>query len=349
MPGIDLNLDLPDVTDTMAAMVAKTKICLAAIEDDLAPQVVVSEMNFNATLPLNGNGMTGVGYSTYVAGSVPTAAGSLYYSGGEFYAIDATGPVRITNLGALSIASVKGIGGDYGAVSNSALVYYDNASGEYRFFAGDGVTPAPLVSGYHTLATTTHFTRLRPSASISASYDLTFPTAAAAANGQVMLVSTAGVMTFGYQAVPGWKSPNPITVVVPSSAAISSGATPFTFSATPCIWTTTASSTAVVLFPIIMPVGGILIDWHVLWNKSTNGSTTIISQVVGSTSTGTAAAPAGAALQNSAAVSPGAVQLGQTGLTATLAAGNSWNILAQTNGVGSGDLICSATFSYYMP
>lgn len=345
MPGIDLNLDLPDVTDSMSAMVAKTKICLAAIEDDLANQVVVSEMSFNATLPLNGNAITGVGYSTYVAGNVPTAAGSIYYSAGEFYAIDSTGPVLLTNLGAIAIASVKGIGGDYGASSNSALVFYDNASGEYRFFSGNGTSPAPIVTGYHTVSNGTNYTRLKPNAAYSASYDLTFPPGQATANNQVMLVSTTGAMTFGYQMVPGWKAANSITVQMPAAAA---NGTVFTFNTSN--WTTTASGTAVVVWPVSVPVGAVLTDWAVKWNKTSAGTTTIISACNGVDAVGTSdGGPTGHVLQNNAAAAPGAVSLGQTGLSATLAAGHSWSIIANTNGVGSGDLIVSATYTYYMP
>lgn len=344
MPGIDLNLDLPDVTDTMAVMVAKTKICLAAIEDDLANQVVVSEMSFNATLPLNGSAITGLGYSTYVAGNVPTAAGSIYYSAGEFYAIDSTGPVLLTNLGAIAIASVKGIGGDYGASSNSALVFYDNASGEYRFFSGNGTSPAPIVTGYHTISNGTNYTRLKPNAAYSASYDLTFPPAQATANNQVMLVSTTGAMTFGYQSVPGWKSPNPLTVQMPAAAA---NGTVFTFNNT--TWTTTASSTAVVVFPISVPIGAIITDYHVNWKKTSAGTTTIITAINCVDAVGTTVTVPGSALQSNSAAAPGAVSLGQTALTVTTAAGQSYSIVANTNGVGSGDLIVSGTYIYYMP
>lgn len=132
MPGVDLNLDLPTGSDTMADVVSKTATALAAIEADLAADVVSSEIDINAALSFAGNSALDVGSLHLVAGNPPSAVGSLYYSSdGEFYLITAAGTVQVTASGSLDLAGTGGIVGDYGLGPES--VAYDNASGEYRF------------------------------------------------------------------------------------------------------------------------------------------------------------------------------------------------------------------------
>lgn len=348
MPGVNLNLDLPDVTNTLAVMVAKTKTCLSAIQDDLTPQVVASELNLNAALPFNGNAATGLGSVGLVSGNVPTAAGSIYYNGGEFYAIDATSTVKLTNLGTIAVAGVKGIGGDYGSVSNSALVSYNNTSAEYSFFDGTGAAYGNIVCKYVAYeAGTAHAVRLKAPTSIVATFDLTLPTALPTAAGQVVSWTTGGVASFA--GVPGWKVANPITVAVPGSAALpTSGGTLPTYGA-PGAWSFPAVSTAHVEFPVVLPVGSVITAYNVYWNKSTNATNTIFVNFFKVNATGGSAAFTGSTQQSSAAASPGAVVLGQTGLSYTTVAGEAYTMICQTSGVVAGDLVASCAVTYYIP
>lgn len=116
----------------MATVVSKTAVALAAIEDRLELKVTPASLNMNAALPMGGNQLTGVGALTLVDTANPTAAGSVYYHGGEFYAIDATGTIQLTLNGNLNVGATGTIVGDYGG-ANPARVTYDDASGEYRF------------------------------------------------------------------------------------------------------------------------------------------------------------------------------------------------------------------------
>jgi hypothetical protein len=138
MPGVDLNLDLPSLSDNLSDIVSKIVIALAAIEDDLADDVTPSEFNVNTALSLAGNTLTNAGSVLLVSGNVPSAAGSIYYDSGEFYAIDSTGVIQLTDAGNLNAASLGTIGGDFGG-ANPAQVTYDDASGEYRFTEDTGV------------------------------------------------------------------------------------------------------------------------------------------------------------------------------------------------------------------
>jgi hypothetical protein len=138
MPGIDLNLDLPSLSDTLSTIVSKLVTAVSTIEDDLAEKVVPAEININSSLSMNGSALTNIGSLQMVSGAVPTTAGAMYYSGGEWFVRDATGLIQLTANGALNAASVGGIVGDYGGV-NPAKVTYVDASGEYQFTEETGV------------------------------------------------------------------------------------------------------------------------------------------------------------------------------------------------------------------
>ncbi len=137
MPGVNLSLDLPQLSDPLATVVSKTAAALTAIQNDLTPKVTAGALNINAALPFNGNPATGLGSIQLSAGNTPTAAGSIYYASGEFWAIDATGTIQLTSMGNLNAAGLAGIVGDYGG-TNPARVTYVNASGQYQFTTAPG-------------------------------------------------------------------------------------------------------------------------------------------------------------------------------------------------------------------
>lgn len=145
MPGSNLNLDLPELADPMATIVSKLVTALSAVQDDLAPKIVPSEINVNAALSMNGCALTNTGSVQLVAGNAPSSVGSIYYNtDGEFYAIDATGAVRITLNGALDASSFGGITGMGGT---DAAVTYDLSTTQFRFTAEVGEY-ADLVARY---------------------------------------------------------------------------------------------------------------------------------------------------------------------------------------------------------
>jgi hypothetical protein len=138
MIGTDLNLDLPTLSDTYSVALAKTTTALQEIEDSIADKATAAALNITTALSFNGNHLTDVGGVLLVAGNTPTSAGSLYYTDGKFYLRDATGIIQLTSAGAINVAGVGGIGGDYGG-SNPASVVFDDASGEFRFTEEAGV------------------------------------------------------------------------------------------------------------------------------------------------------------------------------------------------------------------
>lgn len=132
MIGTNLNLDLPTLSDPLATIVSKTVTALSAIQVSIADKATPSALNINSALSMGGNQLTSVGSVTLADGNASAAAGTIYYHLGEFYLIDATGAIQLTASGAINVAGVGGIGGDYGG-SNPAQVTYDNASVQYRF------------------------------------------------------------------------------------------------------------------------------------------------------------------------------------------------------------------------
>lgn len=138
MPGVDLNLDLPSLSDSMSDIVAALVVAISTIEDDLSAKVVPAELDINAALSMGGNSLTAVGSVQLMSGNAPTAAGSLYYhTDGEFYMLTSAGAVKVTANGSLNVTAANGIVGDYGL--GPEAVSYDNLSGEYRFTEDTGV------------------------------------------------------------------------------------------------------------------------------------------------------------------------------------------------------------------
>lgn len=132
MPGINLNLPIPSLSDTQTQVVTKTAQALTLINSDLADKVTTAEININANLPFNGLAGVNIGYLQFADALPPLAPGTLAYINGEWFMIDSTGSIKITSNGAINLAVVGAIGGDYSTAG--ALVSYDSANTRYRFF-----------------------------------------------------------------------------------------------------------------------------------------------------------------------------------------------------------------------
>ena len=136
MPGVNLNLPIPSLADTQTQVVTKTAQALTLINTDLAAKVVSSEIDINANLGLNGFALTNVGSLQFSNSTVSALPGNIFYSNGEWFLVDSTGSVQITSNGAINLAVVGAIGGDYSTVN--ALLSYDSANTRYRFFGSGG-------------------------------------------------------------------------------------------------------------------------------------------------------------------------------------------------------------------
>lgn len=140
MIGTDLNLDLPSLGDSFTNVVAKTVICLSAIEDSLADRATPAALLINDELNLQGNPLTNVSSLVLAAGNLTNLPGSFFYYGGEFYAVDSTGTVQLTVNGAINAAP-----GSISGLVAPAAVTWDTGSQEFRFTANNTPTYADLV------------------------------------------------------------------------------------------------------------------------------------------------------------------------------------------------------------
>lgn len=330
MPGTNLNLDLPSLSDTMATIVSKLVIALTVVEDDLAPKILPSEIDINAALVMNGNALMGAGSLQLVGGNAPSAAGSIYYSGGEFYAIDSAGVVQLTLNGSLNITAAHGIVGDYGQPGNSASVNYNNTSGEYRFYSGTGTAYGAADVGYVAYEVGTGGTtaaRLHANPSTATLVDYYLPAAPPTASSGIGIDSTGHIVYKGAQ-----------TVVIPAVAAAVGGTAAFTTSGM-VISESTSSSPPEVGFPVILPVGSVITGYRVIFNKLSTGAITQTSKLV--TIVGGSASPFTFTSGNANGINaPGPTQCAENATTSmapvTVTLGSSYYVDLQASGTWAG-------------
>lgn len=93
-------------------------------------------ISINKDLAMGGNSLTGIDSLDFntLSGAIGSRVRTLYWSGGDLYARNASGQtIRITNGGALDLSLVGGIGGDY--TTTDAEVEYDFTNDRYKFLS----------------------------------------------------------------------------------------------------------------------------------------------------------------------------------------------------------------------
>lgn len=139
MPGTNLNLPIPSLSDNQTTVVTKTAQALTAINNDLAGKITPAQMTINSQLNMGGNSLSNVGGAIFNGSLFTNTPGAIWFSG-EWFLADNTGIIQLTSNGTLNVAALSGIGGDY--VSSNALISFDSANSRYRFF---GASAANLV------------------------------------------------------------------------------------------------------------------------------------------------------------------------------------------------------------
>lgn len=162
--------------------------------------VPVAGLNINADLPLNSNNLTLIRSCRFVNnGSVLSGTsdrGCIYEVNGDLYYNDSSGnQIRITASGAVN---TSGSGSISGMTGTTATATYSSGSSLFTFSSNTS-TPAnfstgPLTLGQNLLGTKT--VTLTPSASQSANYSLTFPTALPVSSPNFIWSDTAGNLAF---------------------------------------------------------------------------------------------------------------------------------------------------------
>ncbi len=146
--GSPITLDLPTANDSFAVWSAKMKTAIQTIEAILEAKVTAGSLDITTALSVGGSYITNLSYIKLTEQDIttPTGEGTLYLDAdGELVIITADGSVKLTEGGAINVAAINGIGGDYGG-ANPAIVYYDTLSGEYRFYENGSGTYATLAA-----------------------------------------------------------------------------------------------------------------------------------------------------------------------------------------------------------
>lgn len=138
MVGTNLTLDLPALSDPLATSIAKIRAALSQLGTSVSDKVTQGAIAFTDSLDFSGNGAVNVAQTKFIAGTVPTTAGSLYYSAGSLWFRDSTGAVKITDAGSLSTDNSTGFTEDYGQPGIEAAAQYLNSLAKYRFLANAG-------------------------------------------------------------------------------------------------------------------------------------------------------------------------------------------------------------------
>ena len=204
----NMDLILPDVSETPGPEWAtELNTALTAIDSHdhtsgSGLQVPTAGININEALSMNTYDLTRIRSTRYEnqAAALGDAGdvGCIYVAGGNMFFNDSSGvQIQLTAGGALNAASIGGIGGDYS--TSSASVYYQSID-ETFYFTSDTNTPATINMGSAIIrepsVTSPNAITIKSPTSLSASYDLTLPTALPAST-RVLSMSAAGAVQPG--------------------------------------------------------------------------------------------------------------------------------------------------------
>lgn len=138
MPGTTLTIALPEAGDSFRAAVDKLAVAVAQLQADIEPKIDSGALDLRSALGLNGFALFDVG-GLRLTGGESSVVGTLYMDGsGDLHVVTGTADVQITQNGAIDVAALGTIGGDYGG-ANPASVTFNDTSGEYRFLEETGV------------------------------------------------------------------------------------------------------------------------------------------------------------------------------------------------------------------
>jgi len=145
MPGSDIDIGDLTFTGTFVDWAAAIVAAIEAIVEDIEPRIDSGALDITSALSFGGAPAINVG-GVRLVGGVSSVVGTLYMDeDNELHIVTDEADVRLTNAGAIDVAALGTIGGDYGGV-NPATVTYVDLSGEYRFLEDTGIW-ATLVAG----------------------------------------------------------------------------------------------------------------------------------------------------------------------------------------------------------
>lgn len=202
-----MNLDLPTVGSTLGPdWATKLNAALLVIAEHThttgdGVKVTPAGLNINDDLSMGGNDLTTVrtvrlSSQGGVVGEA-TDLGCVVNVNGDLYWVNNAGtPVQLTSGGAINIASVGTIGGDYGQPGVTASVTYSDTTKTFTFLQDSGEAAEMFVGDLNIANAASGSVPVTISASASTSaYEIILPVAAPTAD-SVLTFSGAGQGTF---------------------------------------------------------------------------------------------------------------------------------------------------------
>lgn len=271
------------------------------------------------------------------AGALFVSDGSGALSANELYFRTTSGTnVKMTSGAALNVAAFAGgIGGDYSAAGS--LVVFDDSTDAYWFQQQVGAAVRQYArmrsadvalyeyKAHPTAGVPTFAVTLKSPAALAASYSMTMPAALPASIATVR-VSSAGVLTAATP--PPRQFPASLIQAAFGTAGglAPGGGGSFALS----------TSVAENWCPLTLAVGEVLTSWTMFLFKATIAGT--ITARAWDLDMSTNVPTQIGATQSNSAVFPGAIQLGQSGLSTTVAAGHAY-FLDVTGTGAAGDFV----------
>lgn len=165
--------------------------------------VVTSGININSDLPMNGNGLTALGYARFIqqnsALSGPFDLNEIYNVLGDLYYNDGAGnQVRITQNGSVSGAA----GTITGLPSGTASASFNSGSGTFVFIrstgAGASMDTGALIIRYPGSypSPAGNFVAIRAPTTLATGYSFTLPGTTPVSSGAMLTSSSTGVLSY---------------------------------------------------------------------------------------------------------------------------------------------------------
>lgn len=319
------------------------------------PRVPILGLDVNDDLSLTGaHALTDAHHVKLFPVALFSDAGSVFINQADnnLYFQNSVGTnIKITDGNILNVAGFAGsIGGDYTAVS--AALNFDSGGNRYTLRGAGGTTWARMASGevrlFETGSTDAVFVGHAAPTALAGSYTVTWPLALPGAQALVQ-VEADGDVVFS-NTVPGnltvqgtLSRPEPLTFH-PSLGVLGAGAT-YTMGGVvaglPGSIELGTGTDRNANLPLILREGSTLTSWNVRINKRSSTGTVSV-KLVESSSSGSVAQLG--ATQSNSANAPGAIDLGQTGLSVSIVSGRRYFI--EVTGGGSTTPAGDQVFGY---
>lgn len=198
--GDPITQSIPAVGSSGTQYATDIDLFLTEVKTRLQAKVPLTSLAAG-TLDLNNNPITNAQYALlYPQTAAPTSPfSSLQNFGGNLYWVNPSGAVQITSAGALNIAGVFGITGDYGGVNPAQFRFVDVDQEYYAYddFAG-GAYARIWAKNFDLAAASTGAVRVRISATgVGSSYTLGLPTTLPASILPVVMDTAGALSTSG--------------------------------------------------------------------------------------------------------------------------------------------------------